>query len=186
MNGECLFCKIVNKELDADIVYEDADSILFKDINPQAPVHFLFIPKKHIPTLNEISVDDNEINREILFKYIESWGSSATLAENGNEALKIMMDSASQGKKFDIAIIDMVMPEMNGIELANKIKGNPSLSSTKLIMLTSYGNRGDSTLIKEAGIDAYFNKPIGQSDLYNTIISVLGSQAKADKENKKK
>jgi len=52
--NDCLFCKIVAKEIPADIVYEDEDIIAFKDINPQAPVHILIIPKIHINSHNDI------------------------------------------------------------------------------------------------------------------------------------
>lgn len=50
----CLFCKIIKKEIPSDIVYEDDHVVAFNDINPQAPVHLLVIPKKHIPTLNDL------------------------------------------------------------------------------------------------------------------------------------
>jgi len=53
---DCIFCKIVNKEIPADIVYEDENIVAFKDVNPAAPTHLLFIPKRHIPTL--LDVDD--------------------------------------------------------------------------------------------------------------------------------
>ncbi len=55
---DCVFCKIVNRESPADIVYEDDDSIAFKDVNQQAPVHILIIPKKHIRSLVEIDEED--------------------------------------------------------------------------------------------------------------------------------
>jgi histidine triad (HIT) family protein len=58
---DCLFCKIVNKELAADIVYEDETTLAFRDINPQAPVHLLIIPKKHIPSLSQLSPEDREL-----------------------------------------------------------------------------------------------------------------------------
>ncbi len=54
----CLFCKIVNKEIPADIVYEDENVLAFRDINPQAPTHLLVIPKTHIATLNDIQPED--------------------------------------------------------------------------------------------------------------------------------
>ncbi len=54
----CLFCKIVNKEIPADIVYEDESVLAFRDINPQAPTHLLVIPKTHIATLNDIQPED--------------------------------------------------------------------------------------------------------------------------------
>ena len=58
MAADCIFCKIINKEMDADIVYEDRDIVAFKDINPAAPVHLLVIPRRHIPTLMDLKQDD--------------------------------------------------------------------------------------------------------------------------------
>lgn len=55
---DCLFCKMVDREIDADIVYEDEHVLAFNDINPQAPTHVLIIPKKHIATLNDIEETD--------------------------------------------------------------------------------------------------------------------------------
>ena len=56
-----LFTKIINREIPANIVYEDEDIIAFNDINPQAPVHVLIVPKKEITTLNDLELDDQEI-----------------------------------------------------------------------------------------------------------------------------
>ncbi len=61
MSDDCIFCKIINRELDADIVYEDEHSIAFKDINPVAPVHILVAPKKHIPTLQDMDKEDEPL-----------------------------------------------------------------------------------------------------------------------------
>ncbi|GAB6100250.1 histidine triad nucleotide-binding protein [Halanaerocella petrolearia] len=58
---DCLFCKIVAGEVDSDIVCEDEEVIAFKDINPQAPVHILIVPKKHISTLLDLEEEDNEL-----------------------------------------------------------------------------------------------------------------------------
>lgn len=55
---DCLFCKIINREIPADIVYEDEKVLVFKDIKPEAPVHLLIIPKKHIPTLTDVIEED--------------------------------------------------------------------------------------------------------------------------------
>ena len=62
--ADCIFCKIINKEIPSEIVYEDEDVIAFKDINPKAPVHILVVPKKHIPTLNDL--DDPDLTIKIL------------------------------------------------------------------------------------------------------------------------
>jgi histidine triad (HIT) family protein len=63
----CLFCKIANHEIPAEILYEDNQVMVFKDISPQAPVHFLLIPKKHIDNLMETKEDDKELLGHMLF-----------------------------------------------------------------------------------------------------------------------
>ena len=60
-----IFTKIINKEIPADILYENDSVIAFRDVNPQAPIHFLVIPKKEIPTLNDIEDDDKDIIGEL-------------------------------------------------------------------------------------------------------------------------
>ena len=64
---DCLFCKMINREISADIVYEDDDVLAFNDINPQAPTHILIIPKKHIATLNDIEESDLAIIGRLQF-----------------------------------------------------------------------------------------------------------------------
>jgi histidine triad (HIT) family protein len=58
---DCLFCRIVQKEIPASVVYEDNDVLVFNDINPQAPLHALVIPKRHIATLNDLSPQDDAV-----------------------------------------------------------------------------------------------------------------------------
>ncbi len=65
---ECIFCKIISKEITASIVYEDERMIAFSDINPQAPVHILLIPKEHFSSLNEIPEDKKDILSHLLLK----------------------------------------------------------------------------------------------------------------------
>ena len=62
----CLFCKIANKEIPSEIVYEDDKVIAFKDANPQAPVHLLIIPKKHIPSVDHIEIEDKSLMGELI------------------------------------------------------------------------------------------------------------------------
>ena len=68
MSEDCLFCKIAEGQIKSDVVYEDDDILAFKDINPKAPVHILFIPKKHIPTLNDASESDASLIGKIILK----------------------------------------------------------------------------------------------------------------------
>ena len=60
---DCIFCKIINREIPSKIVYEDEKVIAFNDVNPAAPIHILVVPKKHIPTLLDVPKDENELIR---------------------------------------------------------------------------------------------------------------------------
>jgi len=64
--SECIFCKIVKKEIPADIVYENDRVVAFKNINPVAPVHVLIIPKFHIPSLNHLGLEDKTLMGELI------------------------------------------------------------------------------------------------------------------------
>jgi len=61
MSGDCLFCKIINREVPSEFLYEDDDYVVFKDINPAAPVHLLLVPKKHIRSMNDLKKEDGKI-----------------------------------------------------------------------------------------------------------------------------
>ena len=63
----CLFCKIANHQQKADIVFENKEMVVFKDINPEAPVHLLIVPKKHIKSINELTREDKELVSQIIF-----------------------------------------------------------------------------------------------------------------------
>lgn len=65
----CIFCKIVRKEIPSEIVYEDDDVLVFKDINPVAPIHLLAIPKKHVKSLIELEEEDKELVRKNFHGY---------------------------------------------------------------------------------------------------------------------
>jgi len=66
--SETIFDKIISKEISADIVFEDKEILAFKDINPQAPIHILIIPKKQIPTINEIGNEDIELTGKLVYR----------------------------------------------------------------------------------------------------------------------
>ena len=61
MSADCIFCKIIAKEIPGDILYEDEQVIAFRDIQPAAPIHILIVPKKHIPSINEATEEDERL-----------------------------------------------------------------------------------------------------------------------------
>ena len=78
----CLFCKIIQGEIPADKVYEDESVIAFNDIHPQAPTHILIIPKKHIPTINDLTQYDTELTGH-LFQVAKQLAQTQSLADAG-------------------------------------------------------------------------------------------------------
>jgi histidine triad (HIT) family protein len=64
--SECLFCKIINRDVPGSIVYEDDRVLAFDDINPRAPTHVLIVPKRHITSLNDLSVEDDQLVGELV------------------------------------------------------------------------------------------------------------------------
>jgi len=66
---DCIFCKIINREIPSDIVYEDEEVLAFKDINPQMPIHILVIPKKHIESLIKLKEKDEALVRTYIYSY---------------------------------------------------------------------------------------------------------------------
>ncbi|WP_306484295.1 histidine triad nucleotide-binding protein [Anaerococcus sp.] len=79
---DCVFCKIIDKEIPSDIIYEDSDVIAFNDLDPQAPIHFLVIPKKHIQSITTLDEADSEIISSI-FASIKKLASEKGLDEKG-------------------------------------------------------------------------------------------------------
>ncbi len=80
--ADCVFCLIRDGEIPSERVYEDDDVLAFKDVNPQAPVHVLVIPKKHIASLNEIQVDDGELHTQLLLA-TKAIAAQLNMAEDG-------------------------------------------------------------------------------------------------------
>ena len=82
MDTECIFCKIANKEIDASLIYEDEKIVAFSDLNPQAPVHLLFIPKKHISSMNDMQEEDAELLSHLFLK-IKEVAKQKAIADGG-------------------------------------------------------------------------------------------------------
>ena len=122
-------------------------------------------------------VDDNQTNREILRVQLQYWGCVVEEVSNGHEALKELHRAITDRKPFDIAIVDMQMPGMDGADLGRNIKRDPVLENIILIMLTSVGQYGDAAKAKEIGFAAYLSKPVKSSRFYDVLVNVSGLKA---------
>ncbi|MCB0169391.1 MAG: response regulator [Anaerolineae bacterium] len=117
-------------------------------------------------------VDDNETNRRVLEYQAKSWGMATQSVASGPEAL----DLFKQNHKFDLAILDMQMPDMDGITLSREIRKQQSATSIPLILLTSLSHK---EIDQNSGqFAAYLTKPIKTSQLYRVLVDVVTNRAK--------
>ncbi|MGC1393131.1 MAG: response regulator [Coleofasciculaceae cyanobacterium] len=155
-------------------------------VNCGSTFHFTIVAKSESdPSINKpklptpplagkrvLIVDDNATNRQILMLQAEFWGMLTHAVESGEQALKLL----EQGEAFDLAILDMQMPHMDGLTLGANIQALPKYKALPLIMLTSIGKPEitDSTPI--VNFAAFLTKPIKQSHLYNILSQIFGKQ----------
>jgi signal transduction histidine kinase/DNA-binding response OmpR family regulator len=118
-------------------------------------------------------IDDNATNRRILEAMLKSWSMQPTLVERGHEGLVAMRRAKEMGKTFPLILLDAQMPGMDGFMVVEKIKEDPTLAGSAILMLTSAGQRGDAARCRELGISAYLVKPIRQSELLEAILLIL-------------
>jgi light-regulated signal transduction histidine kinase (bacteriophytochrome)/CheY-like chemotaxis protein len=115
-------------------------------------------------------VDDNHTNRQILLNQVRAWKMQVGSAASGDEALDRLRVAVAEGQPYDVALLDVQMPAMDGFTLAAAIKGDPALADTRLIVLTSMGHVLRSAELKQLGIEAYLIKPVKQSRLFGCLV----------------
>ena len=117
-------------------------------------------------------VDDNETNRQVLMTQLRAWGFRAQEAADGPSALAILRESREEGIFFRAAILDMQMPGMDGVALAQVIRNDPVYASMRMLLLTSMGHTGGERF-KQAGFSAWLPKPVRASALFNALHEAL-------------
>lgn len=119
-------------------------------------------------------VDDNATNRKIVRYQATAWGMLVEEAENAQQALDKLRQALRDGIPFQVAVLDMQMPEVDGETLGRWIKGDPLLADTQLVMMTSIGFGEVSHRILEIGFAAYLIKPVKQTRLREALAIALG------------
>jgi two-component system sensor histidine kinase/response regulator len=123
-------------------------------------------------------VDDNETNRTILRQQLTYWGVGTASAEKGEGALLALRSAAAEGTPFDVAILDMQMPGMDGLTLARTIKSDAKIAKVRLVLVTSFGHAGQGREARAAGITGYLTKPVDESDLHDCLVDVIFGRPK--------
>ncbi len=120
-------------------------------------------------------VDDNKTNRRVLQDVLANWGMQPTLAADGETALVLLKAAADRGEPFRLALLDVMMPGMDGFQLAERIRQDRRLAPCTLLLLSSAGQMEDPTRCSELGIARYLIKPVKQSDLRDALLRALGA-----------
>ena len=128
-----------------------------------------------------LCVDDNSTNLEVLNGMLTFWDFDHHLTQKPSETLKILHNAHETGTPFDIVILDMQMPEMDGATVGKMIKNDDILHHTHLVLLTSMGAHGDEKAFKDAGFDAYLTKPVRQSALFDKLATIMGDDSSFEK-----
>ncbi|MBZ5561804.1 MAG: response regulator [Acidobacteriia bacterium] len=134
----------------------------------KSPIH---LEQMHLQVL---AVDDNATNREILRNQLENWKMQVETANSGREALQMLHSKEAQKEPYDLVILDLHMPDMDGLELGRTIKADPALRDIHLILLSSVVHDCSAQQLTEAGIEYHLVKPLRQSQLFDCIANAVG------------
>jgi signal transduction histidine kinase/DNA-binding response OmpR family regulator len=118
-------------------------------------------------------VDGHATNRSVVRHNLTAWRMTTDEASTGAEALQSLRQSAAAGTPYALAIVDLNLPAMNGLDLAHAIKAEEAIAATRIVILTSLVQRLDASLMQGLGIDACLTKPVKQSALFDAIAGSL-------------
>src|SRR6202158_149679 len=118
-------------------------------------------------------IDDNRTNRVILERYLDSWGTRERSFESGGEALRALRNAVEEDDPFEVAIVDLMMPDMDGADVASRIRADPKLKDMVVVLLTSAG-RSERPV---PGVDIELVKPVRPSQLFDVLQSLMAARA---------
>jgi len=139
-------------------------------------------PGPDVRGMKVLVIDDNQHSRQIFTEQLSSLSFSVTTAENAGRGIA-ELENASDGKPFDLVIMDWVMPEIDGIETARMIRNDPGIPQPKIILATAYSSDEAAELARCNGLDGYLSKPVNLSVLFDSIMNALGKDATAPASN---
>ncbi|TCW78908.1 hybrid sensor histidine kinase/response regulator [Burkholderia sp. SRS-46] len=123
--------------------------------------------------LKVLIADDSETDRSVLVEHANEWQLRVATASGGGDALAQLRAAAAEGQPFDLAIVDVRMPGMDGISLIRHIRDDPALHALRIVTLTAFEMMDSIQVARELGIDARLTKPLHGSDLYACIASAM-------------
>jgi CheY-like chemotaxis protein len=132
------------------------------------------LPLAELQGVRVLIVDDIGVNRTVMTEQVSSWGMRALAVESAPEARQALVDAHQGGDPFRVALLDYLMPDEDGENLAKSIRSNPALGPIGLVLVTSSAQSGDAERFARAGFSAYFVKPVRSGMLMEGLAAVLG------------
>ncbi len=146
-----------------------------EDAAPPAP-----LPRVDLSGCRVLIVDDNQTNRHLLTTLLTAWGCRATEADGAHAAFEELTAAVAAGRPYEIALLDMNMPEQDGETLGRRMRDDPTLANVQRVMLTSAALRGDATRLREAGFAAYLTKPLKEEHIQRCLAALRGRVTDVD------
>ena len=143
-------------------------TIAFQAGSAEASEMDAFEARSDLQGVHVLVADDNATNRRVLLHLASSWGMRAVAVGDGRAALDELRRAAQEGEPFESVIADMHMPGLTGLELARKVREDPELRATQLVLLSS--GLDDRRTARRAGFDSHLSKPVRRSSLYETLV----------------
>ena len=128
--------------------------------------------RRDLTGLRALIIDDSAASRAMFVDAIAKFGMQSAQAEHGEEAMLLLREAAARGEPFDVALVDIVLPGMDGFELARLINADAALQATRLVLVTAQGQKGHARQTQQVGASAYLTKPVHESALYDCIAAV--------------
>jgi PAS domain S-box-containing protein len=129
----------------------------------------------NLKDIRVLVVDDSATNCKILTYQLTAWQMRVDAVQSAFDAIAILRDAVAEGDRYQLAILDMQMPDINGEMLGAQIKADPTLQDIKLIMLTSLNQQGGIIRVREMGFEFYLVKPVKQSRLLDILMEVVST-----------
>ena len=133
-----------------------------------------WLPRSDLHGLRVLCVDQNPTSLFLLESYTKAWGMVVTTTTKTQRCLPILQDAMASGRPFDVAILARGVSEGDGLKLGQLIKQSPDVAQTKLLLLTSIGQRGEAATAHEAGFAGYLTKPLHKVQLHDGLATVMG------------
>ena len=131
------------------------------------------LPQPDLDGMRVLVIDDNETNRRILAEMVTSWGMAPTTAASGIEGIECLRRAAVAGEPFRLLLLDERMPQMDGFEVAEKIRSDATLPEVNIMMLSSGDVPAAGARCRQLGITNYLIKPLRQSELFDTLMEIF-------------